>query len=77
MCSRFLLIAKLLLIALVPAAETEEAGLGRKVRSGARWSMVNTLVLRVANFTVGVVLARTVFGPQADYLKIGFWRANS
>ena len=27
--------------------------------------MVNTLVLRVANFTVGVVLARTVFGPQA------------
>jgi O-antigen/teichoic acid export membrane protein len=51
--------------ALVPAAETEEAGLGRKVRSGARWSMVNTLVLRVANFTVGVVLARTVFGPQA------------
>ena len=27
--------------------------------------MVNTLVLRVANFTVGVVLARTVFGPHA------------
>jgi PST family polysaccharide transporter len=27
--------------------------------------MVYTLVLRVANFTVGVVLARTVFGPQA------------
>ena len=51
--------------ALVPAEETGEAGLGRKVRSGARWSMVNTLVLRVANFTVGVVLARTVFGPQA------------
>jgi PST family polysaccharide transporter len=51
--------------ALVPAAETAQAGLGRKVRSGARWSMVNTLVLRVANFTVGVVLARTVFGPQA------------
>jgi O-antigen/teichoic acid export membrane protein len=50
--------------ALVPAA-TEQAGLGSKVRSGARWSMINTLVLRVANFTVGVVLARTVFGPQA------------
>ena len=30
--------------ALVPAEETGEAGLGRKVRSGARWSMVNTLV---------------------------------
>ena len=51
--------------ALVPAEGTGEAGLGRKVRSGARWSMVNTLVLRVANFTVGVVLARTVFGPHA------------
>ena len=51
--------------ALVPAEETGEAGLGRKVRSGARWSLVNTLVLRVANFTVGVVLARTVFGPHA------------
>jgi O-antigen/teichoic acid export membrane protein len=51
--------------ALVPAAEKEDAGLGSRVRSGARWSMVNTLVLRVANFTVGVVLARTVFGPQA------------
>lgn len=51
--------------ALVPAGDDGQAGLGRKVRSGARWSMVNTLVLRVANFTVGVVLARTVFGPQA------------
>lgn len=51
--------------ALVPAEDAGEAGLGRKVRAGARWSMVNTLVLRVANFTVGVVLARTVFGPHA------------
>ncbi len=51
--------------ALVPPAEAEQAGLGRKVRAGARWSMVNTLVLRVANFVVGVVLARTVFGPHA------------
>ncbi len=51
--------------ALVPPAETEQAGLGHQVRAGARCSKVNTLVLRVANFTVGVVLARTVFGPQA------------
>ena len=49
--------------ALVPG-QAAEAGLGRKVRAGARWSMVNTLVLRVANFAVGVLLARTVFGPQ-------------
>ena len=39
--------------------------LGRKVSAGARWSMANTAVLRIANFAVGVVLARFVFGPQA------------
>jgi PST family polysaccharide transporter len=50
--------------ALVPGHTAAEAGLGRKVRTGARWSMVNTLVLRVANFLVGVTLARTVFGPK-------------
>jgi len=43
----------------------EKADLGRKVRSGARWSMLNTVVLRVANFATSVVLARTVFGPEA------------
>jgi O-antigen/teichoic acid export membrane protein len=50
--------------ALVPGEAAAEAGLGRKVGAAARWSMVNTLVLRVANFGVGVLLARTVFGPQ-------------
>lgn len=51
--------------ALVPGdTAAGQAGLGRKVGAAARWSMVNTLVLRVANFTVGVLLARTVFGPQ-------------
>ena len=49
--------------ALVPS-DSAPAGLGRKVRAGARWSMVNTLVLRAANFAVGVILARTVFGPK-------------
>jgi O-antigen/teichoic acid export membrane protein len=39
--------------------------LGRKVSAGARWSMVNTAVLRIANFATGVVLARFVFGPRA------------
>jgi O-antigen/teichoic acid export membrane protein len=43
----------------------DQADLGRKVRSGARWSMLNTVVLRVANFATSVVLARTVFGPEA------------
>ena len=50
--------------ALVPGEAAAEAGLGRKVGAAARWSMINTLVLRVANFTVGVILARTVFGPK-------------
>jgi O-antigen/teichoic acid export membrane protein len=36
-----------------------------KVRGGTKWSMLNSLVLRVASFLVGVVLARTVFGPAA------------
>jgi O-antigen/teichoic acid export membrane protein len=51
--------------ALVSGEEAGQAGLGRKVGAAARWSMINTLVLRVANFTVGVILARTVFGPHA------------
>lgn len=38
--------------------------LGSKVRSGARWSMLNTVVVRISNFLVGVLLARTVFGPR-------------
>jgi PST family polysaccharide transporter len=35
-----------------------------RVRSGTRWSMLNTIVVRISNFAVGVVLARTVFGPS-------------
>jgi O-antigen/teichoic acid export membrane protein len=49
-------------------AEPEAAGednLGNKVRSGALWSTLNTLILRIANFATTVLLARTVFGPQA------------
>jgi PST family polysaccharide transporter len=47
------------------ADSTERDNLGGKVRSGAMWSTLNTLVLRVANFAATVLLARTVFGPQA------------
>jgi O-antigen/teichoic acid export membrane protein len=43
---------------------TAERGLGSKVAAGARWSALNTVVVRVCNFVVGAVLARTVFGPS-------------
>jgi O-antigen/teichoic acid export membrane protein len=42
-----------------------EQGLAGKVRRGARWSMLNTAVVRILNFTFGALLARTVFGPSA------------
>ena len=47
---------------LQPAAER---ALGSKIAAGARWSALNTAVVRVCNFCVGAVLARTVFGPSA------------
>ncbi|MEU9391033.1 oligosaccharide flippase family protein [Streptomyces sp. NPDC048324] len=37
--------------------------LGRKVRSAARWSLINTVVLRLGNFATGIVLARFALGP--------------
>jgi len=49
---------------LQPVPEQEERSLGGKVAAGARWSALNTLVVRISNFSVGIVLARTVFGPQ-------------
>jgi len=51
--------------ALRPTPATAPQGLGGKIRAGARWSLINTVVLRVSNFFVGVLLARTVFGPSA------------
>lgn len=44
-----------------PAADS----LDRKVRSAARWSLVNTVVLRLGNFATGIVLARFALGPAA------------
>ncbi|MET8946683.1 oligosaccharide flippase family protein [Streptomyces sp. NPDC004542] len=37
--------------------------LGRKVRSAARWSLINTVVLRLGNFATGILLARFALGP--------------
>jgi O-antigen/teichoic acid export membrane protein len=47
---------------LQPAAER---ALGSKIAAGARWSALNTAIVRVCNFLVGAILARTVFGPSA------------
>jgi len=47
-----------------PVPEAADQDLSAKVRSGARWSLLNTVVVRISNFMVGVLLARTVFGPQ-------------
>ncbi|MFD8410237.1 oligosaccharide flippase family protein [Streptomyces sp. NPDC059650] len=48
------------------AAQRPEApSLGRKVGSAARWSLVNTVVMRLGNFATGIVLARYFLGPEA------------
>jgi PST family polysaccharide transporter len=39
--------------------------LGRKVRSAARWSLINTVVMRLGNFVTGILLARFALGPAA------------
>lgn len=55
--------------ALGPAADLETApappSLGQKVRSAARWSLINTVVMRLGNFATGIILARFVLGPAA------------
>jgi O-antigen/teichoic acid export membrane protein len=43
----------------VPAAPS----LGGKVRSAARWSLINTVVMRLGNFATGILLARFALGP--------------
>lgn len=37
--------------------------LARKVRSAARWSLINTVVMRLGNFATGILLARFALGP--------------
>ncbi|MER5758042.1 oligosaccharide flippase family protein [Streptomyces sp. NPDC002082] len=48
-----------------PGAPDEAPSLGRKVGSAARWSLVNTMVMRLGNFAMGIVLARFFLGPEA------------
>ena len=45
-----------------PAAES----LGARVRSAAKWSLINTLVIRIGTFATGVILARGALTP-ADW----------
>ncbi|GAA4811483.1 oligosaccharide flippase family protein [Streptomyces ziwulingensis] len=46
-----------------PGATPAAASLGVKVRTAARWSLVNTMVMRLGNFATGIVLARFALGP--------------
>lgn len=46
-------------------APPEAPSLSRKVGSAARWSLVNTVVMRLGNFVTGIVLARFFLGPEA------------
>ncbi|MGR4880755.1 oligosaccharide flippase family protein [Streptomyces sp. LARHCF249] len=41
----------------------DSSTLGRTVRSAARWSLINTVVMRLGNFATGIVLARFALGP--------------
>ncbi|MFJ3905519.1 lipopolysaccharide biosynthesis protein [Streptomyces sp. NPDC090025] len=44
---------------------TPAPDLGSKVRSATRWSLVNTMVMRLGNFATGIVLVRYVLDPAA------------
>jgi PST family polysaccharide transporter len=46
-----------------PGGAPAAASLGRKVRSAARWSLINTVVMRLGNFATGILLARFALGP--------------
>ncbi|MFC1419619.1 lipopolysaccharide biosynthesis protein [Streptacidiphilus cavernicola] len=51
-----------------PAGEQDAAdspSLGKQVRSAARWSLINTVVMRLGNFATGIILARFVLDPAA------------
>jgi O-antigen/teichoic acid export membrane protein len=44
--------------------EAPEAALRSRVASATRWSLANTVVIRVGNFALGVILARFLLGPH-------------
>ncbi|MER6029969.1 oligosaccharide flippase family protein [Streptomyces sp. NPDC001851] len=46
-----------------PSDTPAPASLGGKVRSAARWSLINTVVMRLGNFATGILLARFALGP--------------
>ncbi|MEY9907929.1 O-antigen/teichoic acid export membrane protein [Catenulispora sp. MAP12-49] len=41
-----------------------EESLGDRVRSAAKWSMINTLLIRIGTFATGVILARGALTPR-------------
>ncbi|GAA2025126.1 hypothetical protein GCM10009839_23920 [Catenulispora yoronensis] len=40
------------------------ASLGDRVRSATKWSLINTLVIRIGTFATGVILAREALSPR-------------
>jgi O-antigen/teichoic acid export membrane protein len=51
----------------VPAtrvARSAADSLGGRIRTGARWSMLNSIVMRLSSSVITAFLSRTVFGPQ-------------
>ncbi|HEV3170524.1 MAG TPA: oligosaccharide flippase family protein [Actinocrinis sp.] len=47
-----------------PGPEPEPAGLVQSVRTGVRWSLINSLVIRIGTFLTGIVLARGLLTPR-------------
>ncbi len=45
-------------------APPEPAGLVQSVRTGVRWSLINSLVIRIGTFLTGIVLARGLLTPR-------------
>ncbi|MER8045455.1 oligosaccharide flippase family protein [Streptomyces sp. NPDC094032] len=48
-----------------PPGPGDQTSLGTKVRSATRWSLINTMVMRLGNFATGIVLVRYVLDPAA------------
>ncbi len=46
------------------SSTTADPGIGGHIRRGVRWSLVNTIVMRLGNFLIGVILARGLLGPR-------------
>lgn len=46
-----------------PSDTPAPPSLGRKVVTAARWSLINTVVMRLGNFATGILLARFALGP--------------